>query len=125
MPAKTLLILLALLLPLGVQAAPPEWNQLSPDQQQILGRYQGNWDAMPEHKRRRLADNAARWSSMTPEQRQRARTKHEAMKTLSPQQRQDLRQRFQPTVAALERLDEPRGRAGEACRGSAAREHDA
>ena len=60
-------------------AQAPAWDELNPEQQQILKKFEGNWETLPEQRRQRLADNAQRWSTMSPEERQRARTRHQPL----------------------------------------------
>jgi hypothetical protein len=105
-------VLLALL-PLAAAAAEaPNWSQLSPDQQQILGALQFDFNSLPPRRRAALVLNADRvlqmpaeqrervianlqqWQALSPKQRQRALLQRERLRELPPQMRKHIKQRF-------------------------------
>jgi len=75
MKARLIIVLSTLLFVGGAFAADEgvSWNELSADQQAVLGHFSDTWDSLPANRQQRLATGAARWSAMTPEQRQRLR----------------------------------------------------
>ena len=106
------LVLLALL-PLAAAAAEaPTWSQLSPDQQQVLGALQFDFNSLPPRRRAALVLNADRvlqmppeqrervianlqqWQALSPRQRQRALLQRERLRELPPQMRKHIKQRF-------------------------------
>ena len=110
---RLLAVALLALLPLAGQAAEaPTWAQLSPDQQQVLGALQFDFDALPPRRRDALAANAERvaqmpvaqrervmanlqrWQSLNPKQRQRLQLQQERLRALPPQVRKHIRERF-------------------------------
>jgi hypothetical protein len=81
--------------PAEVVPAPRAWGSLSPQQQQLLQKYQGNWNALPADRQQALARGSQRWLSMTPEQRAGAQQRFSQWRAMPPEQRQVLRQRWQ------------------------------
>ena len=55
------------------------WEQLTPEQQQLLGPYRKHWDRLPAGQQEDLARGVTRWQNMTPEQRERAEATPQAM----------------------------------------------
>ena len=45
------------------------WEQLNPEEQQILRPHRGQWDQLPPEQQERLRRGAERWQRMTPEER--------------------------------------------------------
>ena len=74
--------------------ADPSWEQLTPDQQQMLGPYRKQWDRLPPQQREDLARGAARWQDMTPEQRERAQQRLKQWQNLPPEDRERVRERY-------------------------------
>ena len=48
------------------------WNDLSADQQTVLGQFSGTWNALPVLRQNRLAMGANRWLKMDQKQRKQA-----------------------------------------------------
>jgi hypothetical protein len=71
------------------------WSTLSPQQQQLLGRFQGNWDGLPAGRQQALAFGANRWLSMTPQERSDARARVQAWQSMPASQRERVRQRWE------------------------------
>ena len=89
------------------QPAAPSWQDLSPQQQQILAPLAGEWDRLDAESRalwlgvakrypnmtpigqKRTQSRIAKWAKLTPEQRAEARRKYREMR-----QRQDLRRKW-------------------------------
>jgi hypothetical protein len=81
--------------PAEAAPAPRPWGSLSPQQQQLLQKYQGNWSGLPAERQQALARGSQRWLSMTPEQRAGAQQRFSQWRAMPPEQRQLLRQRWQ------------------------------
>lgn len=79
----------------GQPAAPQSWQSLSPQQQQLLHKYQDNWNSLPPGRQQALATGSQRWLSMSPEQRSGAQQRFNQWRQLAPEQRQAVRQRWQ------------------------------
>ena len=69
------------------------WEQLSPDQQKVLGQFRGRWDDLPPGQQQSLMRGAERWESMTPEQRERVKQRTERWQNMTPDERQRARER--------------------------------
>ena len=69
------------------------WEQLSPDQQKVLGQFRGRWDNLPPGQQQSLMRGAERWESMTPEQRERVKQRTERWQNMTPDERQRARDR--------------------------------
>ena len=87
----------------------PDWDQLSPDQQQGLARLREQWDQLPA-SRRALAlerlERRQRWEAMSPEQREHIRRGARIYRNLSPEQREKLK----VSMRTLRSLPEPERR---------------
>ena len=73
----------------GAPAAddPIAWNQLSPEEQQVLQPFGEKWQQLSPEQQRRLQKGARRWATLTPEERGRVRERLQRWKQMSPQQR--------------------------------------
>lgn len=76
-------------------SGPQPWATLSPAQQQLLQKYQAQWNSLPADRQQSLARGSQRWLSMTPEQRAGAQQRFNQWRAMPPDQRQALRQRWQ------------------------------
>ena len=90
---RTALVITVLLAVLGTaaRAAPPTWQELSPEQQAILKPLENSWDSLPDQRRERLAPGRSagtRW----PEQRERAQQRLN-LEEDEPQQRERIQDR--------------------------------
>lgn len=75
-------------------AAPPAWEQLSPQQrEQLIAPVRDRWNAEPD-ERQRMLDHARRWQQMSPDERKRARHGMRRWEGMSPEQRQEARALF-------------------------------
>lgn len=92
---------------------PPQWEQLSPAQREMViavlrDRWNDNprdrarmlkhaerWKTMTPEQRRKAHRGMHRWASMKPEERQRMRALYDESKGMSPQEREALRQKLQ------------------------------
>ncbi len=83
--------------PAGTEAstAGVPWNNLSADQQKLLGKFSGNWSTLPPERQQALARGSERWLSMTPEQRGKAQDRFQRWHSLPPERRQMLRDRWE------------------------------
>ena len=72
----------------GESQGPPgsgiPWQQLSPEQQRVLGQFRGRWDRMPPQQQEALLRGAQRWESLSPEQRQRIEQRAEQWRNMTP-----------------------------------------
>ena len=69
------------------------WEQLSPEQQKVLGQFRGRWERLPPGQQQSLLRGAERWESMTPEQRERVKQRTERWQNMSPEEQQRARER--------------------------------
>jgi hypothetical protein len=97
---RRILPIVLLLLPGWLPAlaiAAPDWDQLAPDQQRILGELKlaERWDDLPDARRERLLKGLSHWQKMTPEERRIARKNLKRWRKLPPERRKALRQRLQ------------------------------
>src|SRR5271168_1221448 len=65
-------------------ASPRSWQSLSPQQQQLLHNFQGNWDSLPADKQQSLARGSDRWIHMSPEERSGAQDRFKQWRALPP-----------------------------------------
>jgi hypothetical protein len=71
------------------------WSSLSADQQRLLSRLSGQWEALPPQRQQALASGSQRWLGMSPDQRTQAKQRFSQWQQLPPERRQALRQRWQ------------------------------
>ncbi len=95
---STCLLLLAPLAA-GAQTAAdslPPWEQLSPQQRELLlAPLRDRWNASEPESRRKLMEHARRWQSMSPDERARARHGHSRWKDMPPEKRREARALFE------------------------------
>jgi Protein of unknown function (DUF3106) len=114
----------------------PSWDQLTPQQRQILAPIQGEWDGfdakrkqkwlrvakrypkMSQSEQARLQKRMREWVSLTPEQRAAARTRFKEFERLSPERKDAVRRKWEQ----YQRKRAEEARAAEAARNAAARE---
>lgn len=81
------------------QAAPaplPAWEQLTPQQRELLlAPVRDRWNRSEPDERVRMLDHANRWQSMTPEQRDRARHGMKRWRGMPPERRVEARALFE------------------------------
>lgn len=111
--AKQLLGVSSLLIALGLSshalAAPPTWEELAPQNQEVLSTFQNDWDNMPQERRERLLRRAESWQQLPPECREALRDRWRELRDLSPEVRASLRQRWQD-MSQEERREAMQGR---------------
>ena len=73
----------------------PAWEDLAPEQQELLQSFEDEWESLPAERRQRLHDGARRWSQLTPEQREKSRERFQQWRDLTPNQRQRARRNFE------------------------------
>ena len=67
------------------------WQQLSPEQRQVLAPYRERWNQLPPGRQQAIARGAERWQQMTPEQREQM---HERWRDATPQDREQAREKW-------------------------------
>jgi hypothetical protein len=114
----------------------PSWDQLTPQQQQILAPIRSEWDGfdatrkqkwlrvakrypkMSEKEQTRLQKRMREWVSLTPEQREAARSRFKEFERLSPERKEAVRRKWEQ----YQRRRAEEARAAEAARHAAASE---
>jgi len=71
------------------------WEQLTPEEQQVLRRFREQWNQLPGERQERLRRGAERWQRMTPEERKEAEERFKRWQELSPQEKEMIRKRYQ------------------------------
>jgi hypothetical protein len=77
------------------QQGGPQWQQLSPQQRNVLAPLEQEWGAIDEPRKRKWLDIADRLPKMSPDERERVRNRMSAWSQLSPDERSRARQRYQ------------------------------
>ncbi|MDH5833161.1 DUF3106 domain-containing protein [Luteimonas kalidii] len=103
MTLRTRLIVLCLALaPLAAFAqsnapeALPAWDQLTPQQRDLLlAPVRERWNNSPPARRQHMLDHAQRWQAMTPEQRKHARHGMKRWRDMPPEKRAQARALFE------------------------------
>jgi hypothetical protein len=91
-----LLATLPMLPAVGFAEEPPmQWNTLTPEQQQVLQRFESQWGTFPEERKKRLLAGAERWLQATPQQRDTMKQRFSTWKNLPEDKKQLLRNKFQ------------------------------
>lgn len=72
----------------------PSWAQLTPQQQQVLGELQSQWEQQPAKLRNNLVKVADKYPKMKPEEQERVRRRITHWASLTPEQRQAARKRY-------------------------------
>lgn len=97
--AKQLLSLSSLLMALALSshalAGPPSWEELAPQNQEVLSAFQNDWDTLSSERREKLMRRAESWQQLPPECREALRDRWRELRDLSPEVRASLRQRWQ------------------------------
>ncbi|MCW5580439.1 MAG: DUF3106 domain-containing protein [Luteimonas sp.] len=98
-PLLACLLALAPLAAFAQQApspALPAWDQLTPEQRELLlAPLRDRWNGSPPDRRRDMLEHARRWQSMTPEQRSHARHGMKRWQDMSPDKRRHARALFE------------------------------
>lgn len=114
----------------GANPKDPSWDELTPQQQEILAPIAGEWSGfeakrkqrwlriaqrypkMTEKQQQRLQTRMREWASLTPEQRSAARSRYREFEQLSPERKATVRRKWQE----YQREREEEARAAEAAR---------
>jgi type I site-specific restriction-modification system R (restriction) subunit len=72
----------------------PSWQQLSPQQKQVLGELEPQWEQQPDRLRNNLVKVANKYPKMKPEEQERVRRRITRWASLTPEQRQAARERY-------------------------------
>lgn len=72
----------------------PSWAELTPQQKQVLGELQGQWEQQPDRLRINLIKVANKYPKMKPEEQERVRRRITHWASLTPEQRQAARARY-------------------------------
>ena len=91
----------------------PTWNELTPQQREILAPLSGEWDRLEPNRRmkwlgiaqryptlkpdeqQRIQRRMKEWVSLTPEQRKAAREKYKSLRNAPPEHREAVKQKWQ------------------------------
>jgi hypothetical protein len=73
---------------------PPDWSQLTPEQQQILAPLASDWNNFAERPRKKWLLTAKRYPKMKPEQQQRLQAQMRHWAELTPEQRRIARENY-------------------------------
>jgi len=71
------------------------WNSLSPEEQQALKRYRGQWDEYGGERQQRLREGAQRYLDLPPDKRREVEQQRREYEQLSPAERERLRKEYQ------------------------------
>jgi hypothetical protein len=71
------------------------WNSLSPEEQQALKRYRGQWDEYSGERQQRLREGAQRYMDLPPDKRREVEQQRREYEQLSPEERERLRKEYQ------------------------------
>src|SRR5512138_132820 len=98
-PARLLTALLLVFVAVSAWANEPSsagvrWQDLTPEQQEILHRLEPRWDQLPHARQRELAQGAQRWASLSPEEQAEARERMKHWRSLDDEERREMRRRF-------------------------------
>lgn len=97
--AKHLMLASGLLAVLGFSsfalAAPPSWDELAPQHQEVLSTFQNDWDTLSPERREKLVRRADSWQQLPPDCREALRDRWRELRDLPPEVRASLRQRWQ------------------------------
>ena len=114
----------------GTNPKNPSWDELTPEQREILAPIAGEWSGfdakrkqkwlritkrypkMTERERERLQTRMREWVSLTPEQRSAARSRYREFEQLPPERKATVRRKWQE----YQREREEEARAAEAAR---------
>lgn len=72
----------------------PTWQELSPQQKQVLAPLSEDWDRMEDARRKKWVSIAARYPHLTPEEQARIQSQMQEWAKLTPQQRQRVRDKY-------------------------------
>lgn len=72
----------------------PTWAQLTPQQKQVLGELESQWEQQPDRLRNNLIKVADKYPKMKPEEQARVRERITRWASLTPEQRQAARARY-------------------------------
>ncbi len=73
---------------------PPDWSQLTPEQQQILAPLASDWNTLEDRPRKKWLLTTKRYPKMKPEQQQRLQTQMRDWAKLTPEQRRIARENY-------------------------------
>lgn len=78
----------------------PDWQELSPQQKQILGPLSDEWNSMDDARRRKWLGIAARYPHLSKEEQGRIQGQMDEWARLSPQQKQVIRAKYRAWLRA-------------------------
>ena len=85
----------------SAETAQPSWNQLMPQQREVLAPLAQEWDHMDAAKKRKWLGIAKRYPGMTAEEQQRMQMQMRDWYLLSPEQRQRAREKYKTIKKCL------------------------
>jgi len=94
--AATLLLAIMLgatTLPAQAESGIP-WNDLSQEEQAVLGKHRSEWSRLTPGKQQKLRQGARQYLQLSPEKRQAVERKHNQYEQMSPREREKLRNSY-------------------------------
>ncbi len=79
------------------------WDELSPQEQQLLREYRNSWQRYSPDDRARLQRGAQRYLELSPHERDQVRRERERYERLDPQERNELRQKYKASKKRKDR----------------------
>ncbi len=70
------------------------WEELSPQEQQLLREYRGSWQRYSPDERARMQRGAQRYLELSPRERDQVQRERERYQRLDPQERSQLREKY-------------------------------
>ncbi len=70
------------------------WEELSPQEQQLLREYRGSWQRYSTDERARMQRGAQRYLELSPRERDQVQRERERYQRLDPQERSQLREKY-------------------------------
>ena len=79
------------------------WEELSPQEQQLLREYRQSWPRYSPDERARLQSGAQRYLELSPRERDQVRRERERYQRLAPPERNQLREKYKASKKRKER----------------------
>ncbi len=86
-----------------IAARGENWEELSPQEQQLLREYRNSWQRYSPDERARLQRGAQRYLELSPGERDQVRRERERYQRLDPHERSQLRQKYKASKKQKDR----------------------